>query len=346
MVWLWVLLQVATASEACPTPLSVTAGVDDVQPAVVALSDGIGSGSGFFIQPNGLLLTAAHVLHGPSTTVHIGGVAVEGEVVRSSTELDLALVQVSGMATPCLELVDPPAVGGEVWGLGFPGGHELGQSVSKGVTSGIKTVKGATLLQTDANISPGHSGGPLVDAQGRAVGVISWKIVKAGFEGMSFAVPRSVVEAWQATPVEGKGVPVGTAQRPEQERLSLVTEPLGVSGPAGAVDVLEFATLVSQDDVVAEIERRRRRKSVAWGFTAAGLTALVPTVGGLGAMATREPYEDAFTIGATAASVGGLTSCILLGIGAKQHKKARTRYADFYSDRGMQTLIDTYNTAE
>jgi serine protease Do len=70
---------------------------------------------------------------------------------------------------------------------------ELGQSVSKGIVSGIRRIEGKDYLQTDVKINPGNSGGPLVNSKGEVVGVITMKLVGKGIEGLAFAIPINVV---------------------------------------------------------------------------------------------------------------------------------------------------------
>ena len=70
-------------------------------------------------------------------------------------------------------------------------GKELSFSVTRGIVSGYRTIGGFRLVQTDASVNPGNSGGPLVDDKGRFVGVVSWKAVGADVEGIAFAIPTS-----------------------------------------------------------------------------------------------------------------------------------------------------------
>jgi hypothetical protein len=73
--------------------------------------------------------------------------------------------------------------------IGTPGDVELGQSVSKGILSGKRKVSEIIYLQTYVAVSPGNSGGPLIDERGQIVGIIQRKLVGAGIEGVGFALP-------------------------------------------------------------------------------------------------------------------------------------------------------------
>jgi serine protease Do len=89
-----------------------------------------------------------------------------------------------------------------VYAVGAPAGEEFAFSVSKGIVSGIRDLNGFSYVQTDASLNPGNSGGPLLDTQGNIVGIVSWKIVASGFEGLSFGVPPSAITRRLAIEVE------------------------------------------------------------------------------------------------------------------------------------------------
>ncbi|MEM6931312.1 MAG: trypsin-like peptidase domain-containing protein, partial [Myxococcota bacterium] len=92
-------------------------------------------------------------------------------------------------------LADATPLGQDVWAVGTPLSTDLELSIAKGIVSGRRTLEGRPFVQTDAAISPGYSGGPLVSPDGRAVGVINSKIVGAGTEGVGFAVPSAEARA-------------------------------------------------------------------------------------------------------------------------------------------------------
>lgn len=176
---------VATGSATAP-------GIEDVlsraMPAVVSLRTTAGSGSGFFLSPD-TIITNEHVVAGHShVTVRThDGVERPGRVVSRQASVDLATVKLSQpvpqLALPVGRLSDV-RVGQEVLAIGSPLGIE--NTVTRGIVSGIRRVGTVTLLQTDAAVNPGNSGGPLLNRQGQVVGITTLKLSRA--EQMSFAV--------------------------------------------------------------------------------------------------------------------------------------------------------------
>ena len=79
-----------------------------------------------------------------------------------------------------------------MFAVGTPAGV-LDFSVSKGVVSAVREIGGKTLLQTDASVNSGNSGGPLLDKTGHVLGIVTWKLrPDQGYEGIAFAVPADV----------------------------------------------------------------------------------------------------------------------------------------------------------
>jgi serine protease Do len=159
------------------------------------------SGSGFLIDPNGLIVTNAHVVE-DSDVLQVtlsDGRRFGGKVIGQDDRVDLALVRIDGATNlPTLPLGDSnrTRVGEFVMALGFPFGLE--QSVS--VSFGIVSRKGAPInvaapgfdfIQTDAAINPGNSGGPLVNMAGQVVGVNS---MAARNGSIGFAIPANLVK--------------------------------------------------------------------------------------------------------------------------------------------------------
>jgi serine protease Do len=168
-----------------------------VQDAVVTVKVGRVHGSGFFVSPDGFILTAAHVVSGrDSCIVKTGdGNQIEAKVLRIDQAFDVALIKVQMKDRPHLKLTTGPSPtpGSEVYAIGTPLLEDLDRSVSKGIVSGLRSTDGRDLIQTDAAVNQGNSGGPLVDRAGRVIGIVSLKVALPGFEGIGFAVPTSVV---------------------------------------------------------------------------------------------------------------------------------------------------------
>jgi serine protease Do len=156
-------------------------------------------GSGFFVHPDGYLVTNAHVVDG-ATEVQVrlaGGRRLKGQVVGRDGRVDLALVKVESKdKLPVLPLGDSDIlrVGEFVLALGHPFGLE--QTVSFGIVSrrGTSLVAAAPVdfIQTDASVNPGNSGGPLVNMAGQVVGVNS---MAARNGSIGFAIPSNLVKA-------------------------------------------------------------------------------------------------------------------------------------------------------
>jgi hypothetical protein len=172
--------------------------LEAIKRRTVIVANSLGTGSAFFASPDGVLLTAAHVVGGAKTvTVTLeDGATAEGTVARRNVDADLALITVDlGRPAPCLPAASArAAVGDEVFAVGSPIGA-LTHSVSKGIVSGWREVGEVTVMQTDASLNPGNSGGPIVDGAGAVQGVVSSKLVGVGIEGVGFAVEIGAVEA-------------------------------------------------------------------------------------------------------------------------------------------------------
>jgi S1-C subfamily serine protease len=173
---------------------------DRLRPAVVNLRAGRdarhGSGSGVLFSPDGLLLTNHHVVQG-NDRVRVrlaAGDELGGRVVGNDPWTDLAVVQAEGDVLPHAELGDSSRlrVGQLVVAIGSPLGFE--STVTAGVISALgRTLRSISghlvdnVIQTDAALNPGNSGGPLVDSRGRVIGINTAVIQPA--QGICFAIP-------------------------------------------------------------------------------------------------------------------------------------------------------------
>ena len=160
-----------------------------------------GAGSGFIVDPKGLVLTNNHVVEG-AVAIRVrldDGRSFEGEVLGRDPLTDVAVVKLKGKVEnlPWLKLGDSDAmrVGDWVLAIGNPFG--LASSVSMGIISARERVISPRpyddFLQTDAAINPGNSGGPLFNMKGEVVG-INTAIAAAG-SGIGFAVPSNLAKA-------------------------------------------------------------------------------------------------------------------------------------------------------
>jgi|GEM_PF-6117889 len=183
---------------ACKTDgLTLPADIEQAKKAVLAVSTDDGFGSAVVIAPNGMALTAAHVVDGADTVTvrNTAGLELDAEVVWTDEDTDLAVIDVQGKGHACLPPSDDRLVtGADVFAIGSPADKALAFSVSKGVTSGYPDLEGKTYLQTDASINPGNSGGPLLGADGSVVAIVSWKVAGKDYEGLGFGVPIEVAK--------------------------------------------------------------------------------------------------------------------------------------------------------
>lgn len=161
-------------------------------------------------------------------SVSWGGEERNSRVVRTSAMADLALVEWEGPKMVPLELASAqPVVGTEVFAIGVPQG-EL--TVTRGIISGHRDSTGVDHIQTDAAINPGNSGGPLVDVEGRVLGLVVSKAT--GAEGIALAVDagglRKFLEGGYAATTAGQGGGGGTrSARPPWWALALPVAGIG-----------------------------------------------------------------------------------------------------------------------
>ncbi len=171
-------------------------------------------GSGVILDPNGYIITNSHVVEGarrvqvvlPRPTPAAGnsilrprGVPLDAKIVGIDDETDLAVLKIEEKNLPALPLGDSDALrqGQIVLAYGSPLGLE--NSVSMGIVSAVgrqlEIDDPMVYIQTDAPINPGNSGGPLVDTEGRVVGINTMILSQSGGnEGLGFAAPSNIVK--------------------------------------------------------------------------------------------------------------------------------------------------------
>ncbi len=171
-------------------PASLEEVVARALPAVVLVETAEGRGSAFFVAPDTLLINV-HVV-GNNSVVTIkrpGGRTSTARVDRRAPQVDLAVLKVSAAdaSEPFLSLASAISLrpGQEVIAIGSALGT-LQNTVTRGIVSGLRESGGATLVQTDAAVNPGNSGGPLLNRDGQVIGITTMGYPDR--QGLNFAV--------------------------------------------------------------------------------------------------------------------------------------------------------------
>jgi serine protease DegQ len=241
----------ASASAGNPAPSPDAAGgipelVENLAPSVVTIFTEGGLGSGVVYSADGLILTNEHVVKG-STTVEVGfadGQRVKGTVKASDAVTDLALVQADrkGLPKPTYQSTLPRVGEGAVV-LGSPLGFE--NTATAGIISGLhRSIPGSAsnslslvdLIQTDAPISPGNSGGAVINMRGEIIGISEAYIPpSAGAVSLGFAIPAAT-----AVQVAEELLADGTAEHAylgltPGELTPQIADQLGIQASTGVV---------------------------------------------------------------------------------------------------------------
>ena len=172
--------------------------VEKVSPSVINVRRGRSGGSGVIVAPDGYALTNAHVVDGAREVAVTldSGAELTAAVVGSDNATDLAVIRILGSGLPAAELADSETlrVGQLVIAIGDPLGFH--STVTTGVVSALGRSLSAkdgrlieNVIQTDAALNPGNSGGPLVDTHAKVVGINTAIIPNA--QGICFAIPAA-----------------------------------------------------------------------------------------------------------------------------------------------------------
>jgi serine protease DegQ len=267
----------AATAAAPPTGAGSTVGgipavVRSVEPSVVTIFRGDGVGSGVVFRDDGTIVTNEHVVRG-ARTVEISfadGRRVTGTVLATDVATDLAVVRADRSGLPAARFREQlPQVGEQAIAIGSPLG--LQQTVTAGIVSGLHRVIPADgergqplvdLLQTDAPISPGNSGGALVDGSGQVMGINDAYLPPAtGAVSIGFAIPSAtVLDVVDQLLSTGRarhaffGIQPGTLTAEIAERLGvsrtdgvLVLDVVG-GGPADRAGIRPGDVLIALDD--------------------------------------------------------------------------------------------------
>ena len=270
--------------------------VENLSPSVVTIFTEGGLGSGVVYSADGLILTNEHVIRG-ATTVEVGfadGQRVEGTVKASDPVTDLALVQAkrTGLPKPTYQST-LPKVGEGALVLGSPLGFE--NTATAGIISGLhRSIPGSAsnslslvdLIQTDAPISPGNSGGAVINMRGEVIGISEAYIPpSAGAVSLGFAIPAAT-----AVDVAEELLANGTAKHAylgltPGELTAQIAAQLGIEagsgvvvlaadadGPAGKAGIrpgdvlasMEGVELTTPEKLLAELRKRNPGDTVGF----------------------------------------------------------------------------------
>ena len=269
--------------------------VENAQPSVVSISTTIKvsrrnlfprqpgisrgpSGSGFLISKDGYVLTNNHVIDGVEEVfvrLH-NGRDVEAEIVGTDAETDIALLKVKGKQYKPFKIgdIENTKVGSWVLAIGAPFGYD------QTVTAGIISAKGRSVgeqyipyVQTDVAINPGNSGGPLIDMNGKVVGINS-KILSTsgGSNGLSFSIPIDLaMDVVQQIRDSGKVIRgyLGVNYQEVDRRMAKWSQLDSTQGAlinGVAQDSPAMKAGIQNGDIVLEVDNRRLKNAAELPF--------------------------------------------------------------------------------
>lgn len=243
--------------------------------SVVQIQTAGSVGTGFVASP-GRVVTAGHVVADTTVVVTADGTRHRATVVASDPDRDLAILSVASGAIDGVQGLslshELPALATDVYALTVPAGQTRA-TASRGIVSGVVIISRRQVIQTDAAVNPGSSGGPLIDEEGQVVGVTSSKL--DGAEGVAYAVPAADVTALAQTASS-------TATATPDATAPAASEP--VAPPGWGVPLSVALLLIATAVVTATTAQRRRQRHLA---------------------ASPRPFEIDITLGAARAT--GLT---------------------------------------
>lgn len=201
-------MEINTAPPTDGAPMDAVEGVTKALPSVVVIesksAEGDSTGTGIVLSEDGYIATNHHVIE-DATRIRVtfyDGNTASAKIVGSSEMDDLAVIKVemTGLTPATFAHSDDCYVGETVYAIGTPAGPDFAWTTTRGIISYVNRevkiyddidgtlLKKLRLLQTDANVNPGNSGGPLINESGNVVGVVSMKLAE-GYEGIGFAIP-------------------------------------------------------------------------------------------------------------------------------------------------------------
>ena len=260
----------AVTEKAMPSVVGITTTTISTNNRFAIPTESEGVGTGIIVDANGYILTNSHVISdGQANTVNVlfnDGTTSPGKVVWYDSQLDMAIVKVNktGLTPAELGNSDDVTTGDIAVAIGNPLGLDLQRSVTQGIISGLdRTIETeqATmtgLIQTDASINSGNSGGPLLNQNGQVIGINTAKASQG--EGLGFAIPinsaKPIVESiikngnFEKVTLGIKGTDASTYE-------SVTNQNLGVDKGVYVAEVIDGSTAqnagIKAGDVIVKI---------------------------------------------------------------------------------------------
>ena len=260
----------AVTEKAMPSVVGITTTTISTNNRFAIPTESEGVGTGIIVDANGYILTNSHVISdGQANTVNVlfnDGTTSPGKVAWYDSQLDMAIVKVNktGLTPAELGNSDDVTTGDIAVAIGNPLGLDLQRSVTQGIISGldrtIETEQGTMtgLIQTDASINSGNSGGPLLNQNGQVIGINTAKASQG--EGLGFAIPintaKPIVESvikngnFEKVTLGIKGTDVSTYE-------SVTNQNLGVDKGVYVAEVIDGSTAqnagIKVGDVIVKI---------------------------------------------------------------------------------------------
>ena len=173
--------------------VTLESALDSVKQSTVTVRTAQGHGTGFAVGDGSYILTNSHVVGDAKavTLVTSSELSIDGTVDVVSRERDVAVIRIQGLRLPPIHInTTVPDTGAQVYAVGSPLDESMSGSVTSGIISGLRMMDGYVWIQSDTAVSPGNSGGPLIDSRGSVVGIATMGYQAGGSQvGLNLFIP-------------------------------------------------------------------------------------------------------------------------------------------------------------